>query len=59
MIEKQMSVELMNYLHILFMDKKVVNQYGVLFALIIAKKTNKNPSDIIDLMNEIEKIINN
>lgn len=54
MIEKQMSVELMNYLHILFMDKRIVNQYGVLFALIIAKKANKNPSDIIDLMNKIE-----
>lgn len=34
--------------------KKVVNQFGVLFALIVAKEANKNPSDVIDLMNKIE-----
>lgn len=33
-------------------DKKVLNGYGVLFALWVAKESNKNPSEIIDLLNK-------
>ena len=34
-------------------DKKVLvlNGYGVLFALCVAKESGKNPSEIIDLLN--------
>lgn len=35
-------------------DKKVLNGYGVLFALCVAKASNKNPSEIIDLLNKEE-----
>ena len=35
-------------------NRRVVNQYGVLFALYIAKESNKNLAEIIDLMNKIE-----
>ena len=35
-------------------DKKVLNGYGVLFALYVAKRSNKNPSEIIDLLNKEE-----
>lgn len=35
-------------------NKRVVNQFGVLFALCVAKESNQNPADIIDLMNKIE-----
>ncbi len=35
-------------------EKKVLNGYGVLFALIVAKESNKNPSVIIDLLNKEE-----
>lgn len=33
-------------------DKKVLNGYGILFALYVAKKSDKNPSKIIDLLNK-------
>ena len=33
-------------------DKKVLNGYGVLFALCVAKESDKNPSEIIDLLNK-------
>lgn len=33
-------------------DKKVLNGYGVLFALYVAKESNKNPSKIINLLNK-------
>lgn len=33
-------------------DKKVLNGYGVLFALCVAKESGKNPSEIIDLLNK-------
>ena len=33
-------------------DKKVLNKYGVLFALYVAKESDKNPSEIIDLLNQ-------
>ena len=33
-------------------DKKVLNGYGVLFALYVAKETNRNSSEIIDLLNK-------
>lgn len=35
-------------------NKRVVNQFGVLFALCVAKESNKNPAEIINLMNKIE-----
>ena len=31
---------------------KVLNGYGVLFALIVAKESGKNPSEIMDLLNK-------
>lgn len=31
-------------------DRKVLNGYGVLFALCVAKESGKNPSEIIDLL---------
>ena len=36
-------------------DKKVLvlNGYGVLFALCVAKESGKNPSEIIDLLNKV------
>lgn len=36
-------------------DKKVLNGYGILFALCVAKASGKNSSEIIDLLNK-EKI---
>ena len=36
-------------------DKKVLNGYGVLFALCVAKESGKNPSEIIDLLNMTQK----
>jgi len=33
-------------------NKKVLNGYGVLFALSVAKASGKNPSEIIDLLNK-------
>ena len=33
-------------------SKKVLNGYGVLFALCAAKESGKNPSEIIDLLNK-------
>lgn len=36
-------------------EKKVLNGYGVLFALYVAKKSGKNPSEIIDLLNKEEE----
>lgn len=33
-------------------NKKVLNGYGVLFALCVAKGGGKNPSEIIDLLNK-------
>lgn len=33
-------------------DKKVLNGYGILFALYVANKSGKNPSEIIDLLNK-------
>ena len=33
-------------------DKRVLNGYGVLFALYVAKESSKNPSEIIDLLNK-------
>ena len=35
-------------------DKKVLNGYGILFALYIAKESGKDPSEIIDLLNKEE-----
>jgi hypothetical protein len=35
-------------------DKEVLNQYGVLFALYVAKESGKNPSEIIGLLNKEE-----
>lgn len=35
-------------------DKKVLNGYGVLFALYVAKEANKNPGEIIKLLNEYD-----
>ena len=37
-------------------DKRVLNGYGVLFALYIAKKSGKNPNEIIDLLNKEEEL---
>jgi len=37
-------------------DKKVLNGYGVLFALYVAKESGKNPSEIIDLLNKEEEL---
>ena len=31
-------------------EKEVLNGYGVLFALYVAKESGKNPSEIIDLL---------
>jgi len=42
-------------------EKEVLNGYGVLFALYVAKESGKNPSEIIDLLNKnkkYERIIN-
>ena len=33
-------------------DKKVLNGYGVLFALYVTKESNKNPNEIINLLNK-------
>ena len=35
-------------------DKKVLNGYGVLFALYVSKESGKNPSEVIDLLNKEE-----
>lgn len=37
-------------------NKKVLNGYGVLFALYVAKESGKNPSEIIDLLNKEEEL---
>lgn len=37
-------------------DDKVLNGCGVLFALILAKASNKNPSEVIDILNKQEEL---
>ena len=36
-------------------ENKVLNGFGVLFALCLAKRTNINPEKVINLLNEAGK----
>ena len=37
-------------------DKRVLNGYGVLFALYVAKESGKNPNEIINLLNNEQEL---